>query len=245
MKISIITPTLNQAQFIEDTIISVLTQNFNNFEHIIIDGGSTDGTVEILKNYEHLKWVSEKDTGQSNAINKGFRMASGDIIAWINSDDYYDKGIFSPVSDFFESHKDCHFLYGDITYIDEHRKFLTSLKGANLTLGNLVNCPDIVRQPSCFWRKDILYDIGFLNEKLHLVMDFDFFLRIGLKYKYYYIERNISNFRHYKTNKTNRLLKRQAVELFSVLLKHKKLNISNCGLIFKRYFISSLDYWRK
>jgi len=88
VKISIITPTLNHAQYIEDTILSVKNQDYSDFEHIIIDGGSTDGTVDILKKYPHLIWISEKDSGQSNAINKGFKMASGDILAWINSDDY-------------------------------------------------------------------------------------------------------------------------------------------------------------
>lgn len=244
MKLSIITPTLNQSQFIEDTIISVQNQNFKNIEHIVIDGGSTDGTIDILKKYKHLKWISEKDSGQSNAINKGFRMATGDIVAWINSDDYYDTNVFNSVSDFFCSHKDCHFLYGDINYIEENGKLIASYKGDNLTLDNLIRCPDIVRQPSCFWTKDVISDIGYLNERLHLVMDFEFFLRIGMKYRYYYLGQTFSNFRFYQTNKTNRLLKKQAVELFTVLFRYRKLNISNCKLIFKRYLKSLIDNWR-
>ena len=87
LKISIVTCSYNQAEFIRQNIESVLNQNYPNFEHLIIDGGSTDGTIEILKEYPHLNWVSEPDRGQSDALNKGFRKASGDIIAWINSDD--------------------------------------------------------------------------------------------------------------------------------------------------------------
>jgi len=98
--ISIVTPSLNQGRYIEQTIQSVLLQNYPNFEHIVIDGGSTDGTVEILKKYPHLKWISEKDSGQSEALNKGLKMATGDIIAWINSDDWYAEGAFNNVASF-------------------------------------------------------------------------------------------------------------------------------------------------
>ena len=89
MKISIITPSFNQGEYIEQTILSVLNQSYKNFEHIICDGGSTDGTVDILKKYKHLVWVSEKDAGQSDALNKALSICTGDIIGWINSDDYY------------------------------------------------------------------------------------------------------------------------------------------------------------
>ena len=93
-KISIVTPSYNSAKFIEDCIQSVLKQNYPNFEHIVIDGGSTDGTVEILKQYPHLKWISEPDEGQSDALNKGFKMAEGDILGWLNADDVYLKNVF-------------------------------------------------------------------------------------------------------------------------------------------------------
>ena len=93
-RISVVTPTYNQGKYIRDTIESVLKQNYENFEHIVIDGGSTDETVSILKSYPHLHWVSERDRGQTHALNKGFRKATGEIIAWINSDDWYADGVF-------------------------------------------------------------------------------------------------------------------------------------------------------
>ncbi len=97
LKFSIVTPSLNQGRFIRDTIESVLNQNYQNFEHIVIDGGSNDDTINILKEYAHLKWTSEKDNGPTDAINKGFKLATGDIFTWLNSDDYFEKNIFKDV----------------------------------------------------------------------------------------------------------------------------------------------------
>ena len=104
MRLSIITPSLNQCEFIEETIHSVMNQDHHDVEHIVIDGGSTDNTVSILRKYPHLRWTSEKDTGQSNAINKGFQQATGEIIAWLNSDDYYEDHIFGDIVQYFETH---------------------------------------------------------------------------------------------------------------------------------------------
>ena len=121
LKFSVITPSFNNAQYIEQTIKSVLEQNYPNFEHIVIDGGSTDGTVEILKKHSHLKWVSEKDEGQADALNKGFRMATGDIIAWINSDDWYEPNIFGNIAEWFERNPDKNIVMGDCNLIDPAR----------------------------------------------------------------------------------------------------------------------------
>jgi glycosyltransferase involved in cell wall biosynthesis len=217
MKFSIITPSFNQACFIEDTILSVLNQNYPDFEHIIVDGGSTDGTVEILKKYPHLKWVSEKDRGQSDAINKGFRMASGDIIAWLNSDDYYETNIFNLIDEFFSHNKDCKFLYGGITFIDINKNVLATVNGANISYRNLLNNPDIIRQPSSFWHREVIEKIGVLNENYHVTMDFDFFLRISKKYKLCYLDKNLSYFRSYSENKTQSLKKKQFNEICSVM----------------------------
>src|SRR5437016_162728 len=104
--ISVVTPTFNQAPFIEQTIQSVLDQRPAAFEHIVIDGGSTDGTLEILAKYNHLKWISERDNGQSDALNKGFKKATGEIIGWINSDDWYEPGTFALVAKFFAENPD-------------------------------------------------------------------------------------------------------------------------------------------
>lgn len=239
LKISIITPTLNQADFIEDTIRSVIKQNYDNFEHIIMDGGSSDHTLEILNKYPHLKWKSEKDSGQSNAINKGFKLADGDIIAWINSDDFYADNIFQDVVTYFVKNPNCKFLYGNITYIDKNRKTLYSITGANINYHNLLLYPDIVRQPSSFWRREVLENIGYLNETLHVVMDYEYFLRISEKYESYYFDRNLSFFRCYHENKTNSLLRKQAFELYLVLKHYKtKMDFKTYKFLFGRYLDS-------
>lgn len=220
MKFSIITPSLNQAEFIEDTILSVLEQEYPDFEHIVVDGGSTDGTVDILKKYPHLKWISEKDRGQSDAINKGFKMADGEILAWINSDDFYEKNIFRDINNYFLQNPDACFLYGGITFIDKEKNLIERVSGDIISYKNLLKNPDIVRQPSSFWRREITEKTGLLNEDYHVVMDYDFFLRISKKYTLHYLDRNLSYFRAYIENKTLSLRKKQVMELCTVLYKN-------------------------
>lgn len=220
MKFSIITPSLNQGAFIEQTIQSVLEQNYVPVEHIIIDGASSDSTVDILKKYPHLIWISEKDSGQSEAINKGFKLATGDILAWLNADDFYEKNIFPIVARYFEEHPDCFILYGDMVFVDVSGKPLFSLGGPTISRDQLLINPDIVRQPSFFWRREVLENCGFLDENLHLVMDYDYFLRISMKYDIHYLPYNISYFRYYSTTKTYSLRKRQVYEIYKVFRKH-------------------------
>ncbi|MFO7447597.1 MAG: glycosyltransferase family 2 protein [Ignavibacteriaceae bacterium] len=223
MKFSIITPSLNQGKYIEDTIISVLNQDYKDFEHLVIDGGSNDETVSILKKYNHLSWVSEKDRGQAHAINKGFEKANGDIIAWINSDDYYEKNVFGGIAAYFEANPDCMVLYGDITFVDKTKKNLGLIEGDVINHQNLIRNPDIVRQPSTFWRKEILCEFKGVDENYHLVMDFDFFLRISTTHKFHYYHKNLSYYRYYNENKSLSMAKRQLREIYNV---YKKNNIS-------------------
>ena len=129
-KISIVTPSLNQGQFIKRTILSVLKQGCHNIEYIVMDGGSTDNTVEILKKYEdRLIWKSEPDRGQSHAINKGFRMATGEIIGWLNSDDTYEPDALKTVIQFFSEHPEIDLIYGDCNMIDENDNIIGMFQG--------------------------------------------------------------------------------------------------------------------
>src|SRR3982750_267888 len=111
--ISILTPSYNQGRYIQQTITSVLAQKYPRLEHIVIDGGSTDDTVSILKRYPHLKWISEKDRGQADSLNKGLAIATGSIVGWVNSDDFYAPGVFSRISEIFED-PDVQWLVGDV-----------------------------------------------------------------------------------------------------------------------------------
>ncbi len=219
MRISIVTPSFNQGEFVEQTIRSVMEQDYSDVEHIVVDGGSTDRTLSVLSRYPHLKWKSEKDTGQSNAINKGFQRSTGQILAWINSDDYYETNIFRVLVEYFESHPDCMFLYGDITYVGKDGTFLKRTSGDVMNYENLVRSPDIVRQPSCFWRRALLDEIGGIDESLHIVMDFDFFLRAAKHYKFHYLSKNLSFYRSYAENKTGTARIRQTYEIYKIFRK--------------------------
>ena len=237
LKFSIVTPSFNQGKYIRKTIESVIDQNYENFEHIIIDGGSTDETLEILKNYPHLKWISEKDRGQANAINKGFDLASGEIYAWLNSDDYYDNNTFRVVEEKFQNEKDSQFVYGDIVYVDEQSNYLSQRTGNNLSYEGLVENPDIIRQPSCFWKKELWNRCGPLDENYFLVMDLDLFLRFGKETDFYYCNNNLSFYRTYPQTKTLSNLKKQVKEIYRTVKKYEgRIPFQLKKKLLRRYF---------
>ena len=125
--VSIVTPSLNQGRFIGEAIRSVLGQDYPRLEHIVVDGGSTDDTLSVLRRFEHLHWVSEPDDGQADAINKGFRMAHGEIFAWLNADDFYTRGTLDYIRNRFASEPDLHALVGDCDVVDVDGKHLWRL----------------------------------------------------------------------------------------------------------------------
>lgn len=177
--ISIIMPTYNHAKFIKESIDSVLTQSFLNYELIVIDGGSNDGTVEILKSYgNRLTFISEKDNGQANAINKGMKIANGDILCYLNSDDLFTKDALSKVVSFFEANQHCDLVYGKGEYIDIHGAFLGMYKSADYSFERLTeDC--CICQPAAFWRRRIANRVGEFNELLQTAMDYEYWLRIA------------------------------------------------------------------
>lgn len=236
IKISIITPSYNQGNFIEDTILSVLNQDYKNFEHIIIDGGSTDNTLQIIEKYKHLIYVSERDSGQANAINKGFKMATGDIFAWINSDDYYEKNIFGDIIYRFSTNERIQFLYGDIIYVDKNKEELLRESGAHISYINLLENPDLVRQPSSFWTRELYFESGGLDENLNIVMDYDLFLKFTRRTNPFYLKKNLSYYRFYSETKTRSLRKQQAKELFKVMKRHSdRFSWNMVWFLIKRY----------
>ena len=228
LKISIITPSLNQGKYIKDTINSVLKQNYTNFEHIVIDGLSNDNTLAILKSYKHIKWISEKDDGPANAINKGIRLADGDIITWLNADDYYDLDVFNCVNDLFTSTPDISFLCGNLTYVDEYKNILFEDKTVNFDFNYLIdNSADVVRQPSTFFTKNILSQTEYLNEDIKLVFDYEFFLRILKIANPFFVNRNFAFYRDYENTLTRKNLRRQAFEIFKVSRRYGGKLFSN------------------
>lgn len=178
--VSIVTPSFNQAQFIEQTILSVRNQDYPNIEHIIIDGGSTDGTLDVLKEYsDSITWVSEPDEGQSQAINKGFALSKGEIIGWINSDDYYLPGAVSMAVNALTSDPSIDAIYGYCAKVDEAGNTTEILKSPEFDRKVLFSNPCIIHQPTVFFRKSLLDKVGFLDESLHYAMDFDLWIRMA------------------------------------------------------------------
>jgi len=205
--VSIVTPSYNQGKFIEDTILSVKNQDYPNIEHVIVDGGSTDNTLKILKKYEgtyNMHWISEPDEGQSDAVNKGFRMAKGEIIGWLNSDDvYFYKKVFSDIVNEFQNFPDVDLIYGDAVIISENNLILRIVKMSHWAW----NYPLLRRglplaEPSVFFRKKVLLS-NRINKNLEYTMDFEFWLRlIQNGYNFRYLDRILSGDRFHKKKKS-------------------------------------------
>jgi len=182
-KISIVTPSFNQGQFLERTIVSVLNQSYPNLEYIIVDGGSTDGSVEIIKKYEKYLtyWVSEKDTGQSEALNKGFNRATGELIGWQNSDDIYLPASFYKLAEIFKENPDVDIIFGNRLDVDEQDNVIGESRFTPFTVvGHWYEGMALSNQ-STFWRKTLFLKVGMIDPQFHLAMDYEFFLRAGLR----------------------------------------------------------------
>lgn len=209
--ISIVTPSYNQAQFIRATIDSVLSQDYPNLEYFVIDGGSTDGTVKILKSYgKKIKWVSEKDDGQADAINKGLRMAKGEVLAYLNSDDVYAPGALLKVGQYCAKTK-ADWITGDCLVIDEqgnpnpggwlvrgYKRFLMSLYSPT----TLMIADSMLPQPSTFWSRKAYEKVGEFNPKYHYVMDYDYWLRLAKHYRPHDLKVVLSYFRAQDNSKS-------------------------------------------
>jgi glycosyltransferase involved in cell wall biosynthesis len=222
-KISIVTPSYNQGQYIEETILSVLNQNYPNLEYIIIDGGSTDDTVEIIKKYEDqiYYWASEKDDGQSDAINKGLSMATGEILAWINSDDYYLPNCFFEIADAYHKHRltnnpEFWFIGNCLAKGTINWEFKSKL----FTKLDLLRFWDhVIGQPSVFWSKNLIQH-PILNEQLHYAMDLDLWLRMRNKAAPIALNADLSVARYYDDTKTSKGDYKRYLEIKNILIHY-------------------------
>lgn len=201
--ISIITPSYNQGKFIERTILSVLNQNISNLEYLIMDGGSTDETLQILKKYESkYKWISEKDNGQSHAINKGFLNTKGEIVGWLNSDDIYYENTLKTILHFFSVYPEIDIVYGEANHIDENDLIINKYPTEAWNVDQLKNICYLC-QPAVFFRRKILEKHGYLNENLHFCMDYEFWLRLADKnVKFYFLDEILAGSRLHPNTKT-------------------------------------------
>ena len=206
-RISVVTPSFNQGQFIEETIRSVLLQGYPNLEYLIIDGGSTDGSVEIIKRYEPwlTYWVSEPDRGQSHAINKGWQRARGEILAWLNSDDTYNPDALRCAAETLRDNPAVGMVYSDMNYIDASSKVIYRLRSKPYEFHKLL-LDNYVTQSTVFVRRKVLDGVGLLNETLHLIMDQELWLRIGRRNAISYLPGVVlANLRIYPETNSNRL----------------------------------------
>jgi glycosyltransferase involved in cell wall biosynthesis len=194
--ISIVTPTFNCAPYIRDCIESVRSQNYPAFEHIIVDGASSDETVSILREYSHLKWISEPDNGEAEALNKGLALAKGDIIGWLNADDYYAPNIFTRIAREVDPQKNRHFVYGNTDFVDESGHFVWRKKSRPvMRLPFLLQWWRNTRhphQPSIFFSRSMIEDIGNFNTALNFSIDYEYWLRCKLKYRFYHVAQVLS-----------------------------------------------------
>jgi glycosyltransferase involved in cell wall biosynthesis len=230
-KISIVTPSYNQSEYLEKTILSIIEQGYPNLQYIIIDGGSTDFSVDIIKKYEHhlSYWVSEKDNGQSHAINKGLEKASGEIFNWINSDDYLEPGALFEVAKCFNENPDRLAIGGYCRLFDEKKQtaIISRIGKSGNTEENIINF--WMNQPSTFYKTEIIKGFGGVNESLHYCMDLELWFRFLSQYgisKLKYTNHLLSHFRHHNSSKTESLTEKFILEnnlLLSHICKELKL----------------------
>jgi glycosyltransferase involved in cell wall biosynthesis len=235
--ISIVTPSFNQGKFLAKTIESVIGQAGDFLiDYIIVDGASSDNSVDIIRQYEEMllhgewpincrgiryRWLSEADKGQSDALGKGFRMAEGDIFAWLNSDDTYLSGALQNVADTFHSSPGIALIYGDAHYCGNAGSIIGRYRTEKFDYGKLAWF-NFICQPSTFFRRDVFEAVGGLDDSLHFAMDYDLWLRIGKRFPCRYLPLFLSTYRLHESSKTvsDKTLMDNAEEGLSVAMKH-------------------------
>lgn len=221
-KISIVTVSFNQARFLEACIRSVLEQDYPHVEYIVIDGGSTDGSVEIIKRYAGriAYWVSESDKGQTDALIKGFQCATGDILGWINSDDQLEPGALREVAGYFQAHPEARVVTGDVNLIREEGSLLRVQHQIRFIPFLWFNDHNYIGQSSTFWRRDLYAEVGGLDPSFQVNMDGDLFIRFAQVTRLHHVRRLWSRFRVYEQQKTSRLSERLAMENEIIRRRH-------------------------
>lgn len=228
LPVTVVVPSLNQGRFIGQTIESILRQDYSPTEVIVVDGASTDETLDVLRGFgREIKWLSEADTGQSNAINKGLAMAAGKILCWLNSDDLLEPHALGHVVRFFEAHPSAQSLFGRCRIIDENGKAARSLveqyktwwaRVANTRRSLLLL--NYVPQPAAFWRRSAMARTGMLDESLYYTMDYDLWLKLTELGPMHFLDRYLASFRVHSDSKSVRGTRAQLAEGLDVAKRH-------------------------
>lgn len=195
--VTVVTPSYNQADYLEETIRSVLNQSYSYLEYIIVDGGSTDGSVEIIRKYSDKLawWISEPDQGQTDAINKGFAKANGDILAWLNSDDTYLEGAISEAVDYLEANPEVGMVYGDANLINDDGNILGRFPARQTDFRKLMRGFVHIPQQAAFFRAQLWHQVGPLDPTFYFAMDYDLWVRLSQFAPLHYHPRLWANFR--------------------------------------------------
>jgi glycosyltransferase involved in cell wall biosynthesis len=203
--VSIVTPSFNQAQFLEKTILSVLSQDYPRVEYIVVDGGSTDGSVDVIKRFgdQLAYWISEPDRGQSDALNKGFTRSSGAIMGWLNSDDLYAPGAVSSAVHALAHHPSAGLAYGQCNVIDESGRFIRHLPAGPFDLANTLRAVPSIPQPAAFWRRSAWEIGGPLRTDYHFCMDLELWVSIAERFDVIFVPQLWAYFREYPGTKTS------------------------------------------
>jgi len=223
-KVSIVTPSYNQSKFIEENILSIQNQDYPYIEHIIADGGSTDGTLDILKKYnDKIIWISEPDNGQTEAINKGFKMANGEICAYLNSDDLYLPGVIKKIVIYFNKHPQVDMIIGDMHYVDETGGIKKTSFFPPFNEGRMIRSGgSLISQTGVFFRRKLFDSIGMFDETLDYAMDYDFYIRAGMKHKVRRIPLIVAKFREHACAKSSSQANEMLIESHMVQKRYMK-----------------------
>ena len=239
MKITVITPTWNQAEFIEETIKSVVSQTWKDIEYIIIDNCSDDGTDKIvekyMEEYPYITYIREPDHGQAEAINKGLRRATGDIVCWINSDDfYYSDTVLEKVCNIFAAQEDCYILVGDGIYCDKEGNFTEPIPCNRGVKPWVLSRWYYILQPAAFWRRE---KGMFLDTKYNYVFDWKFFVELQQRHPFTFLPECLSVYRMYEDNKTglDNASRKKEIYLMQKELGISRANTAWCRIVYRTY----------
>jgi glycosyltransferase involved in cell wall biosynthesis len=200
--VSIVTPSLNQARFLERTLRSVREQEYPAIEHIVVDGCSTDETVTLLERHPGLRWLSEPDSGQAEAVNKGISLARGEIVGWLNADDFYLSGAVAKAVAVLKGNPECGFVYSNWVDVGEDGAEIRRNQTTAFDLEHQVNRANLVPQPTAFMRREALDEVGLLDESYHLALDYDLWIRLGQRFLVRYVDDYWAAFRLHDASKS-------------------------------------------
>lgn len=229
-KVTIVTPSFNQGQYLEETIRSVLMQDYPNLEYIIIDGGSSDESVAIIKKYEACLayWISEPDKGQADAINKGFSIATGEMLGWLNSDDLLYPGAIREVVELFQLDSCLEMVYGDVDYGFSRDSVVRKITGTQMSFSEMLRTLQVpIPQQGSLWRRSVFDKVGMLDARWQVVLDREFFVRVAEMCKFVYLPKTLGFFRDHELSKSSSQQVRWLNELpamYKELFSREKLN---------------------